>query len=179
MKTWTTWLLLGAMAAVAVVGTVVGSSLTRAPAGWDITEPGSPLYVTAVNESVKGLNKNQADESAKGEVCPDCGKVHAPVGGTQPNAANPAGGGVSTNFYYCDNCKAYHANPKPGDDQNPPHPVDAAGNVSTNVYYCDNCKTYHAGPRPAENAVPHLLQPDADRPAVDRAVELGLGAEAK
>ena len=70
-----------------LVGTVVGSSLTRPPAGWDITEPGSPLYVAAVNESVKGLNKNQADEPEKGEVCPDCGKIHAPVGGSQPNAA--------------------------------------------------------------------------------------------
>lgn len=71
---------MGGMAAVAVVGTVVGASLMREPAGSDIVLPNSPLYKAAVSESVQGLNKNAADASAKGVVCPDCGKIHPPAG---------------------------------------------------------------------------------------------------
>ena len=112
MKSWSTGQLL-IIVAVAVVGTVIGANLKRSPAGWDITEPGSPLYVSAVNESVEGLNKNAADDNAKGELCPDCGKVHAPAGG---GAVGASGAPASTNVYYCEDCKSYHANPKPGEN---------------------------------------------------------------
>ena len=43
--------------------------------------------------------------------CPDCGKIHAPVGAPQGNVAGSAGG-VSTNYFYCENCKSYHPQPK-------------------------------------------------------------------
>ncbi len=107
MKSWTTGQLIGILAFVAVVAGVVGAGLTRPPAGSDIVEPNSPLYEITVTESIKGLS-GEKEEPKAGEPCPDCGQIHAPVGVPQGNVAGSAGN-VSTNFVYCENCKAYHA----------------------------------------------------------------------
>jgi len=106
MKSWTTTQLFGTAASVAVIAGLVGAGLTRPPAGMDITEPNSPLYGIAVTESVKGLN-GEKKEPKQGEPCPDCGQIHAPVVVPQGNVAGTAGA-ASTNFFYCENCKAYH-----------------------------------------------------------------------
>ena len=106
MKTWTTSQLLGGMAAVAILGTVVGAGLSRPPAGADITEPGSPLYNIAVTESIKGLS-GEKEEPAAAKPCPDCGKVHAPA---VPDVAKSAGG-ESSEYFLCDHCNIYHRRP--------------------------------------------------------------------
>ena len=94
------------MAVVAVVAASVGAGWLREPPGSDITLPDSPLYNLAVTESIRGLS-GEKEEAAAPEPCPDCGKVHAPVGGNDPNQGRSAPG-ISTNVFYCDNCKVYH-----------------------------------------------------------------------
>lgn len=105
MKTWTTGQMFGGIATAAVVAAAVCAGLMRAPAGSDITLPNSPLYNIAVTESVKGL-EDKKEDTPKEEVCPDCGKIHAPAQGTQKVAQSA--GGTSTKYSYCDNCKVYH-----------------------------------------------------------------------
>ena len=107
MKNWTTSQLFGIAACVAIMGGLVGAGLTRPPPGTDITEPNSPLYGIAVTESVRGLH-GEKEESKQGEPCSDCGQVHAPVVVPQGNVAGSAGA-ASTNFFYCENCRAYHS----------------------------------------------------------------------
>lgn len=127
-------------AALVVLGTVAVAAYSvsdEAQAG-----SGSPLYGFAVHEALEGLKGGGAKApAAQGEVCKDCGKIHPPaqhanVAAAIPDAV-PAQGADAVpvqaadtvpvgEYYYCQNCQAYHRR-QPGTAIPPGAPEGPAG----------------------------------------------------
>lgn len=152
-----------------ILMSAVGIALCSLPvAAQGIAEGGSPLYLTAVRESLAGLVKGGGESAQEqGEVCPDCGKVHPKVQ-TQTQSADQlsqmvakavaqtierAVGPVATaQGEVCEVCGQVHAR---GQSANA-HANQAVGRQGSSVgagavgqglyYYCANCKVYHRRP---------------------------------
>jgi hypothetical protein len=133
-----------------------------------LAAPGSPLYESAVTESVRSLmsKEDQAELEAVG----------------RPPSPGP-------DYFWCEQCKTYHrrqappAAAQPGTAQRP-GAVGAAGRNSNaspvtrppspgpDYYWCENCKTYHrrqpsvgqaaAPPSTPIHAAPAAAQGNAD-----------------
>lgn len=89
---WMPWAA-GAALLVLLGATVLPSS----DAEEGVAEGGSPLYETVVSDAVARLARREPDRSrpaAAGEICPDCGQVHAPRQRAAADRAAAIGHGI-------------------------------------------------------------------------------------
>lgn len=151
-----------AVGVLVVIGTAVAARRSRAPAGADITEGGSPLYKIAVDESIKGLHAKKGEKpEAQGGACPQCGKVHAsPAPVRVGTPAAPAAQPAAAEGVPCAKCGKVH--PAPHAVPVGAAAAHSAAGASRGYVYCSRCKVYHRRqPQPgtAEAGEGSILQP--------------------
>lgn len=158
------WILTPGMAwlvPAATAGMAAAMVISYVNSGEPPVAGGAPLYIKAAHEALEGLRNPQ---------------------GSQPPAVRPAlpAGLSPDDYYWCDQCKAYHkrqaagdippqgagAPPPamPGSQPNaaiPPLPPEFSPN---DYYWCPDCKAYHPRQGPG-NIPPALLMAPEPSPA--------------
>jgi hypothetical protein len=128
-----------------------------------IAEGGSPLYAFTVRESLAGLqNSGKEKTAAEGQVCPNCGKVHALV---TPNVANPVAAAPApqsaSQGQPCPVCGKIHPPAQTAGQTNTTAELAAHSGtvelIAGKYIYCDKCKIYHqTQPSPIVPRLPNL-----------------------
>ena len=142
-------------------GAVVVMSARSSSPESDLAAPGAALYEFAVKESVISLMSKQ--EQAEHEVA------------NRPPSPGP-------DYYWCENCKAYHKRETPASPQQPavartpgaapaaaPQSSDAAAarppSPGPDFYWCEQCKTYHKRQPQASAQQPAVARTPGAAPA--------------